>query len=58
MQWPRSGIFIVGFEHISHLVPLFQLLILNMYLAAGMDLSLRNASRAKLETKKWSQMYV
>ena len=53
MQWPRSGIFIVGFEHISHLVPLFQLLILNMYLAAGMDLSLRNASRAKLETKKW-----
>ena len=50
MQWRHSGIFIVDFEHISHFV---QLLILNMLLSAGMDLSLRNVSRAKLETKKW-----
>ena len=29
-QWRRSGIFIVNFENISHLVPLFLLLTLNM----------------------------
>ena len=29
-QWRRSGIFIVNFEHISHLVPVFLLLTLNM----------------------------
>ena len=29
-QWRRSGIFIVNFEHISHLVLAFLLLILNM----------------------------
>ena len=35
-QWRRSGIFIVNFEHISHLVIVFLLLILNMQLPAGM----------------------
>ena len=34
-QWRRSGIFIVYFEHISHLVLVFLLLSLNMYLPAG-----------------------
>ena len=29
-QWRRSGIFIVNFEHISHFVQVFLLLILNM----------------------------
>ena len=29
-QWRRSGIFIVNFEYISHLVPVFLLLTLNM----------------------------
>ena len=29
-QWCRSGIFIVSFEHTSHLVPVFLLLTLNM----------------------------
>ena len=29
-QWRRSGVFIVNFEHISHLVLVFLLLILNM----------------------------
>ena len=29
-QWRRSGIFIVNFEHISHLVLVFLLLTLNM----------------------------
>ena len=29
-QWRRSGIVIVNFEHISHLVLLFLLLTLNM----------------------------
>ena len=33
-QWRRSGVFIVNFEHILHLV-LFLLLTLNMYLPAG-----------------------
>ena len=31
----RSGVFIVNFEHISHLVPVFLLLTLNMQLPAG-----------------------
>ena len=34
-QWRRSGIFIVYFEHISHLILVFLLLSLNMYLPAG-----------------------
>ena len=29
-QWHRSGVFIVNFEHISHLVLVFLLLTLNM----------------------------
>ena len=29
-HWRRSGVFIVNFEHISHLVPVFLLLTLNM----------------------------
>ena len=29
-QWRRSGIFIVNFEHISHLVLVFLFLILNI----------------------------
>ena len=34
-HWRRSGVFIVSFEHISHLVLLFLLLTLNMQLPAG-----------------------
>ena len=34
-QWRRSGVFIVNFEHISHLVLVFLLLTLNMLLPAG-----------------------
>ena len=34
----RSGIFIVNFEHISHLILMFLLLTLNMELPAGKDL--------------------
>ena len=33
----RSGVFIVNFEHISHLVLVFLLLTLNMQLPAGMS---------------------
>ena len=29
-QWHRSGVFVVEFEHISHFVPVFLLLTLNM----------------------------
>ena len=29
-QWPRSGVFVENFEHISHLVVMFLLLTLNM----------------------------
>ena len=35
----RSGIFIVNFEHISHLVLVFLLLTLNMQLRAGKPMS-------------------
>ena len=37
--WRRSGIFIVNFEHSSHLVPVFLLLTLNMKLPAQMSLN-------------------
>ena len=33
-QWRRSDVFIVNFEHISHLVLVFLLLTLNMQLPA------------------------
>ena len=35
MAWRRSGIYIVNFEHISHLVLVFLLLTFNMQLPAG-----------------------
>ena len=35
-HWRRSGIFIVNFEHISHLLLVFLLLTLNMELPAGL----------------------
>ena len=34
-QWRRSAIFIVNFEHISHLALVYLLLILNMLLPVG-----------------------
>ena len=34
-HWRHSGVFIVNFEHISHLVQVFLLLTLNMKLLAG-----------------------
>ena len=33
-KWRRSGVFVVNLEHISHLVAVFLLLTLNMYLSA------------------------
>ena len=33
--WCRSGVFIVNFEHVSHLALVFLLLTLNIYLPAG-----------------------
>ena len=35
-HWRRSAVFIVNFEHISHLVLVFLLLTLNMHLPAGL----------------------
>ena len=34
-QWRRSGVFIVNFQHISHLVPVFLLLTLSKQMPAG-----------------------
>ena len=34
--WRRSGVFIVSFEHISHLVLVFLLLTLNMQMPTGL----------------------
>ena len=36
-MWRRSGIFVVNFEHISHLVLVFLLLTLNMRLPPGLN---------------------
>ena len=38
----RSGVFIVNFRHISHIVLVFLLLTLNMLLPAGYDLTILN----------------
>ena len=40
-HWRRSGVFIANFEHILHLVLVFLLLTLNMYLPAGLASYLR-----------------
>ena len=37
-QWRRSGVFIVNFEHISHLVLVFLLLTLSRYMPAGIKI--------------------
>ena len=37
-QWHRSGVLIVNFEHISHLVLVLLLLTLNKYLPAGLEI--------------------
>ena len=37
-HWPRTGVFIVNFAHISHFVLVFLLLTLNMYLPTGKSL--------------------
>ena len=37
-QWPRSGVFIVNFEHISHFVLVFLLLTLRREMPAGSSL--------------------
>ena len=34
-QWRRSGVFIVNFEHISHIVLVFSLLALNKQMSAN-----------------------
>ena len=47
-QWRLSGVIIVNFEHISHLVLVFLLLTLNMYLLAGLcTFSLSLVSKGK-----------
>ena len=40
-KWHRSGIFIVNFEHVSHLVLVFLFLTLNMQLPAGVTCTLK-----------------
>ena len=35
-HWRRSGVFILNFEYISHLVLVFLLITLNMYLPVGL----------------------
>ena len=47
-HWGRSGIFIVNFEHISHLFVVFLLLTLSMEMPAGYCI---------LETYNWFEIY-
>ena len=37
LHWHHSGVFIVDFEHISHIVLVFLLLTFNMYLPPGFN---------------------
>ena len=41
-HWRRSGVFIVNFEHVSHLVLVFLLLTLNRLMPTGFLLPLYN----------------
>ena len=54
-HWRRSGIFIVNFEHISHLVLVFLLLALNMQLPAGNTVAIVNwvAEKFQLDSVKF-----
>ena len=40
-HWRRSGIFIINFEHIPHLVLVFLLLTLSMQLPGGISMFIR-----------------
>ena len=42
-QWRRSGVFIVNFEHISHLVLMFLSLTLNFQLPAGIKVNYKRS---------------
>ena len=42
VQWRRSGIFIVNFEHISHLALVFLLLTLSKQMPAGLKQLLKS----------------
>ena len=42
-DWCRSTVFIVNFEHISHLVLVFLLLTLNMYMPVGTSICIKMA---------------
>ena len=46
-QWRRCGVFVVNFEHISYLVPVFLLSTLNMQLPAGVRCTFRVPKRVK-----------
>ena len=46
-HWRRSAIFIVNFEHISHLLLVFLLLNLNMQLPAGFIVQISAISSTK-----------
>ena len=48
----RSGVFIVNFEHISHLVLVFLLLTLNMQLPAGKGLTISNRVLSMLRIRR------
>ena len=50
-HWHRSGVFIVNFEHISHLVLVFLLLTLNMQLPARMQMETLGNAKQKLKIK-------
>ena len=41
-QWRRSGVFLVNFEHISHLFLVFLLLVLNMHLLTSCRLTVKS----------------
>ena len=52
-QWHRSGVFIINFDHISHLVLVFLLLTLNEHAIAGWVLCLKT----NLVTYKTGMVY-
>ena len=53
-QWRCSGVFIVNFENISHIVLVFLLLTLNMQLPAGLVLIFFTSEKVKQSFSKTS----
>ena len=50
-QWRCSGVFIINFEHVSHIILLFSLLSLNKFITGGVECFLIQSWYRKIKNK-------